>query len=361
MTIRRRDFLGGLGGAACLPSVLSAFPVELLQQAATQSPPRPVDPELLNFWATTAPPISERGGQAPKRYAPTMGQGAAFLVYSGGQFRDASAKNVAAKELKDADAVNVQIWVHGFKPSEADRQKYSDLQSAALKVDLVQGQKLLSEFQTLASTGLAAIFPNKKGKLPSFSSLNWDAGSKWGTQQVVPLSGGYGSWRWNLILQRRASFLAKVFGAIVHEVIPAAGTLASVLTLPAIAVPALAAFNLFLGKIQANIEEGEWLLCDYPVGVYATQTAVENPRVDTETAVPLVDNADYIVVPRTQYSLMKPADLNQKKYEVQAGMIVPHATNENDVPDAAEKALPDVTYVSLKVRVTPSTGAAQIS
>ena len=349
MKIGRRDFLAGAGSAGCLPSILSLLPVELVKQASSQTELQALDQEVLDFWGTTQPPVTEKGVESAKKFAPTVGRGAEFLVYNDGKFRD--ARDIQTKELLDAGDVNARLWVHGFKPSDQDKQKFKELQSAALKVDLSQGKKMESSFEILASTSLAAIFPDKKGKLPSSSNLNWDAGSGWGTEQVLPLPGGYGSWRWNLLLQHHDSLLGKVIHAVVHDLIPEAVKFASVISLPAIAKPALIAFNQFLGGYQPLANEGDWLLCNYPVGVFATKEAAESPKVDKETAIPLIP-ADYIIVPRSQYSLMKPEALTD--YELQEGMIVKKGTNENDVPTEAEKVLSEVTYVTLSVTITKS-------
>ncbi|SPE39966.1 hypothetical protein SBA3_3520001 [Candidatus Sulfopaludibacter sp. SbA3] len=234
-----------------------------------------------------------------------------------------------------------------FRPSKADRTVFSQLQSSSLRVDCVQTRPMMNLFAPLAWASLASLFPDKQGKLPSLQTLGFQNTNSTGPESKVVFPGGLGKLAVNISVVRKESLIHK----ILTDAQQIAGITAPFFAFPAISIPALKAIT----TIYSALEQHTTFLLNSPL----TQTVATRQALDDETRavqyLPLV-SGDYVLVPQAHADeLGKHLDT----LELTQGYLVDKNAPTSQPPETrAANAVPDVTYVTLRVTVAPITAGA---
>ena len=249
--------------------------------------------------------------------------------------------DVKSDELMDYDGdVTITATLGQFRPSVADQQILDSVKSSSLRVDFVQTRSFMDVLAPMAWAALAVFEHDKANKLPTVNSLGYQKEFMDGR---ILLPGGTGKFALNVFPVKPESTLHK----ILKVVIPAAMAVAPVLNLPAISVPVLRTITqMYLGPKDEE-SYGKPLLNSFPVRWNATQRAfAESLEVEK---FPLVDG-NYVMVPQAH------ADELGKSFSTldwQQGFLVSKDASTNDSPTTrVMKSIPDVTYVTMNLRVT---------
>jgi hypothetical protein len=201
---------------------------------------------------------------------------------------------------------------------------------------------MMNLFAPLAWASLASLFPDKQGKLPSLQTLGFQATNSNGPENKVTLPGGLGKLAVNISTVRKESLVHK----ILSEAQSIAGITAPFFAFPAISIPALKAFT----TIYSALEQHTAFLLNSPLTMtVATQQALQD-ETRTPQYLPLV-TGDYVLVPQAHVDeLGKSMD----KIDFTQGYLVNKNAPTNQPPETrAANCVPDVTYVTLRIAVSP--------
>lgn len=335
--INRRQFVNSaMGSAAVL-----AFAEELLASSTQTSDSAVANKSVLKFWTQEIkqPYNDFKNGQSPKAgpsYQP------AFAFYSGpGVFL--APQEIKTDDLPEKGQVGVSIRVERYRPSEASKALFANVQSGSLRVDVKQTAPLPSLQEALAWTAVAGLVPKQKNPFTDLGNLKFDTGTAWGQLQQVPLSNGLGFWAWNFFLKRKESVWGKIMD-IFRTLDKAAPLFFPVLGLPAIALTALNAVDKLVGYLQAE-GDSNWLIKSVDSPVFATKEGMST----IGQGLPL-KTGHYLVIPQEQLGTFGGA---RKGLDLKDGYLVPTGTDPFGVPEAATHQITAVDYLSLYVQVKP--------
>ncbi|MDR3703371.1 MAG: hypothetical protein P4L56_27230 [Candidatus Sulfopaludibacter sp.] len=333
MPIDRRSFLDRIFAAAALSSLTGGD-----ASAQTPTAPPPGTHDSIAFWNQLYE--SQRGGPpklaAPEREVRFLYHGSKGLAYT---------SDIPKTSLLDHPGdVAVTINLGQFRPSRTDQNAFRQLQSSSLRVDCVQTRPMMNLFAPLAWASLASLFPDKQGKLPSLQTLGFQATNSNAPENKVTLPGGLGKMAVNISTVRKESMLYK----ILTEAQNIAGITAPFFAFPAISIPALKAIT----TIYSALEQHTAFLLNSPLTMaVATQQALLD-ETRTPQYLPLV-TGDYVLVPQAHVDeLGKSLD----KIDLTQGYLVDKNAPSNQPPETrAANCVPDVTYVTLRIAVSPLT------
>lgn len=360
-TSRRGFFRDSLLGGA-LAGIFAAKPslAETLLRAMQQAddgPPPQGEHDSKAFWdsfgAAAAPPpaasgVHGRGLFSNLTNSHKANTGAAdlnrqldWLHYDsdkGLRYASAIDESELLEYAADTD-VTASVNVGGFRMAGEDRQKFEKLQSAQLRIDVLQSKALLNLLDPMAWTCLAALYPDKAGQLPPLQNLSFDPGNSWDKMQKIILPGGSGQLAVNVSMAHKESTFVTILKSINNEV----GRFAPVLGLPAISTTALSSFCTFYGSLE---QRTTFLLNGFPQQAFATRGA--RAQAQTTNGFNLVAG-DYVLVPHVYAAQLEPYF---DKLELRQGFLVQKGASTNSsVYDLASKVSPDVTYVSANLKV----------
>ena len=341
MTISRRSFLGELAASGALAGLLARpEAAAALSAAIDDTIEQPGDGNAAQFWGsfmTKAP--HERGLLGHKLPGTDADRQVNYLHFGEKGLR--YADQISADELPDYPGdVAVSMQVGGIRLSSADRQKFEQLQSAQLRIDMLQGKQMFNMIDPLAWMALAAIFPDEGGKLPPLQNLSFDPSSAAQNMQKIVLPGGVGHMAVNVSMVHKESEFFKVINMLVTD----ASKVAPVLGFPAISITALAGFSKLYG-VLAN--RSTFLFQARPQLAYATQAARQQANSSIGLNVP---TGDYVLVPQSHTDDLKPYLDNMK---LANGYMVPKdAPDTSSVYETAEKAQPDISYITMHLTVS---------
>ncbi|MGB9031268.1 MAG: hypothetical protein WCC27_14200, partial [Acidobacteriaceae bacterium] len=252
------------------------------------------------------------------------------------------ADQLSTDDLPDFPGdVAVSMTVGGIRLSTADRAKFEQMQSAQLRIDMMQGERMYGMLDPLAWMALAAIFPDEGGKLPPLQNLSFDPASAAQNMQKIVLPGGSGHLAVNVSMVHKESAFWTVIKTLVND----ATAVAPVLGFPAISVTALAGFSKLYG-VLAN--RSTFLFQARPQAAYATQEARQKANSTIGINLPA---GDYVLVPQAHTDDLQPY---LGKLKLVNGYLVPHdATDTTSVYKSAEDAKPDISYISMNMSVNP--------
>ena len=254
------------------------------------------------------------------------------------------ATSIDPNELMDHEGdISASVNVNGFHMAGEDRQTFDQLQSAQLRIDMVQNQSLIPNYlDTMAWMSLAGLFPDKTGKLPPLQDLTFNPSTSGGgkmNQMVLP--GGSGQMAVNLSMTHKESMFYSVIKNLTSEI----GRFSPLLGLPAISVTALKGFCSLYGAIE---QRTTFLLNSMPKAAFATQAARESAQ--TQAGLNLVPG-DYILVPNAYSAQLVPY---LDKLEMRQGYLVPKGSPKTtSVYDLAASLKPDITYLSASLGLKP--------
>jgi hypothetical protein len=254
------------------------------------------------------------------------------------------ANSIEAKDMLDhVGDITASVNVSGFRLAGEDRDQFDKLQSAQLRIDVLQNKSLMNILDPMAWTSLAALFPDKSGKLPPMQDLSFDPATTWEKMQKIILPGGVGKWAVNLSMAHKESQFISVMKSLTTEV----NRFAPVLGLPAISMTALKGFCSLYGAFE---QRTTFLLNSFPQLAFATQAARE--EATTGAGLNLV-SGDYILVPHSYTAQLTPY---LDKLELRQGYLVSKdAPSNTSVFDLATSLKPDITYLSANILLKPLT------
>jgi len=239
--------------------------------------------------------------------------------------------------------VTVSVNVGGFRMAGEDQAQFQKLQSAQLRIDVLQSKSLLNILDPMAWTSLAALFPDKSGKLPPLQDLGFDPATTWEKMQKIVLPGGSGQWAINLSMAHKESTFLSILKNLTTEI----NRFAPVLGLPAISMTALKSFCTLYGALE---QRTTFLLNSYPQRAFATRLA--RAEAQTQQGFNLVPG-DYVLVPHAYTADLAPHFDN---LELRQGYLVPkNSPATSSVYDLAMALKPDITYVTATIGLKPLT------
>ena len=254
------------------------------------------------------------------------------------------ASAVDPSELMEYPAdtdMTASVNVGGFRMAGEDQEKFEKLQSAQLRIDVLQRKSLLNLLDPMAWTCLAALYPDKAGQLPPLQNLSFDPGSAWEKMQKIILPGGSGQLAVNVSMAHRESALVSLLKTVNSEV----NRFAPILGLPAISTTALGSFCTLYGSLE---QRTTFLLNGFPQQAYTTRGS--RASAQTSAGLNLVPG-DYVLVPHVYAAQLEPQFQN---LELRQGFLVPKGASTNSsIYDLAGKLTPDVTYVTANVKLSP--------
>ncbi len=374
MSASRRRFLqqtiitGGLIGLLESSASRSALAEELMA-AGAQAGDAPTAPhDSKNFWdsfgevadAPSTPPSGVQGRGLFKKTDPAAAanpSGASdrlvdyYHYYVDPKTKDATlrlATSIDPTELLDHEGdITASLSVNGFHMAGEDRDKFNQLQSAQLRLDMVQNKSLMPEYlDTMAWMSLAGLFPDSTGKLPPLQDLSFNPSSSSQKMKQMVLPGGSGQMAVNLSMTHKESTFYTVIKNLTNEV----GRFSPLIGLPAISVTALKGFCNLYGAIE---QRTTFLLNSMPKSAYATQLARQ--LAQTSSGLNLVPG-DYVLVPNAYSAQLTPY---LDKLEMREGYLVPKGSpTTTSVYDLAAATKPDFTYLSANIGLKPLTTPA---
>lgn len=341
MSTPRRDFMKSALALGALP----AFLPEAMERAAQQTgaPPFQPDKGAVDFWngflrAQTLPvakvPGRTRGGLSGMDREPF------FFHYDKRGF--VPAMEIPVTDLQPEGDVTVSLNIAALRPAVEDQATFERLQSAQLRLDVLQGVPIVDVLDTLAWTAVAVLHPGSNNKMPPIQNLSFDPATSWQKMQNIVLPKGQGRWAVNLYAQKKDGLFAQTVQALTKEV----SRWAPVLGLPGISLTALQSFNAFYGIFHTR---PEYLFQSNPVPIFGTQSALKASGSDR--VLPL-RTGTYVLVPMAHADKLTTDKL--QTYELKQGLIVPKNTAAVDVYKAAGSLEPDVTYATIEAVVKPS-------
>src|SRR5271170_2265498 len=254
------------------------------------------------------------------------------------------ANTIEAKDMLDhVGDITAAVNVSGFRLAGEDREQFDKLQSAQLRIDVLQSKSLMNILDPMAWTSLAALFPDKSGKLPPMQDLSFDPATTWEQMQKIILPGGVGKWAVNLSMAHKESQFITIMKTLTTEV----NRFAPVLGLPAISMTALKGFCTLYGAWE---QRTTFLLNSFPQLAFATQAAREEAQ--TQQGLNLL-TGDYVLVPHSYTAQLNPY---LDKLELRQGYLVSKdAPSNSSVFDLATNLKPDITYLSANINLKPLT------
>lgn len=254
------------------------------------------------------------------------------------------ASAIDASELSEFPAetdINASVNVGGFRMANEDQSNFEKLQSAQLRIDVLQQKSLLNLLDPMAWTCLAALYPDKAGQLPPLQNLSFDPGSSWEKMQKIILPGGSGQLAVNVSMAHKESTFVSVLKNINSEI----GRFAPILGLPAISTTALNSFCTLYGSLE---QRTTFLLNGFPQQAFATRGS--RAASTTSAGLNLVQG-DYVLVPHVYAAQLEPYF---DKLELRQGFLVAKGSSTNSsIYDLAGKLTPDITYVSANIKLAP--------
>jgi len=357
VAISRRTFLNELAATGALAGILAKPDTAAALSAALDdnTAQGPGTGNAAAFWGSfLAAPTHERGLLGHKQPGTDADRQVNYLHFGDQGLR--YADQIPTEELPDYPGdVAVSMQVGGIRLSSEDRSKFEQLQSAQLRIDMLQGKQMFNMIDPLAWMALAAIFPSEGGKLPPLQNLSFDPSTAAQNMQKIVLPGGMGHMAVNVSMVHKESEFWTVIKTLVND----ASRVAPVLGFPAISVTALAGFSKLYG-VLAN--RSTFLFQSRPQLAYATQSARQEANSTIGINVP---TGDYVLVPQSHTDDLKPY-LDGLK--LQNGYMIPKdSTGTSSVYELAEQAKPDISYITMHLSVTqlmqmgepaPSSGAS---
>jgi hypothetical protein len=304
-----------------------------------------------SFGSSLTPSASEqanrtRGLFSHKKPDPTAGaldRQIDFFHYDAANNNIRFATTIEPKELLDYHGdIQASLAVNGFRMAQEDRSKFQQLQSAQLRIDVVQTRSLMQTLlDPMAWTSLATMFPDSSGNLPPMQNLSFDPGAASQKMKQVVLPGGSGQWAVNLSMAHKESS----FVGILKTISSAVGKFAPIVGLPQIGVEALQGFSQMYGAFE---QRTTFLLNSFPQLGFATQQA--RAAAQTAQGFNLVPG-DYILVPHAFTDQLMP---HLDSLELRQGYLVPKGAPTNtSVIDLALPLKPDITYLSATIGLKP--------
>ena len=331
--------IAGTAGAGTEASLPQAGP------AARSDIPEHGSTEFWNqFYSPVDPTVPKSRG--PRVRVPPTERQVMFLHAGSNGLR--YADDISEDELLDYPGdVQVSMVLGQFRPGSADQDYLKHTQGSQLRVDCVQNKPYRDILAPLAWCAMASLKTNQAGKLPSLDSLGFNAPNAMSGVTKILLPGGIGKLAVNLYVTKGQSVVDK----ILKESLRLAPAVAQVMNFPAISVPALRTFSEIFGALE---ERSSFIMSSQLTDAVATKQAVSDP--DRAATYLHLIAGEYVLIPKAHIDELKP---HLSGLKLQQGYLVASDASENDpVQTRADQAVPGVTYATLRISISPATGAS---
>jgi hypothetical protein len=340
MKTSRRCFFEELLAGGGLAALLASDAAAQTKTALSPGEMRPND-----FWGSFYDSVDPSKGKGRRNNSqkPAQGKEVRFLYYdqaSGLRYAD----QLKRTDLLDhAGDVTVDVVLGQFRPGTEDNNKVvRQYSSSQLRIDCVQTKSFLNILAPSAWVALASLFTDKAGKLPSLQQLGFQQPNLMSGQNKVVLPGGSGKFSVNVSAMAKESKLH----AILRQGVKVGGIVSPLFGFPQISIPAAQAFT----AIYSLLEERASFIMSSPLQDAAATRASLSDGNFPPVYVPL-KTGEYVIVPKEHTDTLS-AKLQQ--LQLNQGYLVDSAVAGNrPVDQMANDSIPDVTYMSLKMTVTP--------
>jgi len=358
MSTRRNFFgealaVGGwlefLGSATKVSACLSPAPGSSASEpeALTES----ADSEFwAHFFDSVDPTVPVTRGRVHPPKLPKEERKVNFLHFNAGGLR--YAEDIKDDELMDYPGdVQVNMFLGQFHPSAGiggDWQAVRRAKVSRLRVDCVQTKPYMNLLAPLAWCAIASLKLDAAAKPSVPQLLGFNSPNALSGVTKILLPDGRGKVAVNIYASEPAPALEKA----AKYVLKAAELAVPVLNFPAISVPAIKVFSLLYTDLE---ERASWIMNSELRDVVATKQALADPDLPPKH-LRLIPGY-YVLVPQAHIEKLKPSLANT---EIQDdGSLVQRNPPTTDTPpdQRGPKWIPEVTYATLKISVTPATGS----
>ena len=259
-------------------------------------------------------------------------------------------EDIQEEELLDYPGdVQVSMVLGQFRPGNSDREFLKHVQSSQLRVDCVQSKPYRDILAPLAWCAMASLKTDQAGRLPSLDSLGFNSPNTMTGVTKILLPGGSGKLAVNLYVAKGNPVIEK----ILREALQLAPAVATVMNFPAVSVPALRTFSEIIGALE---ERSAFIMNSQLTHAVTTRQALADPDrpINYFQLIP----GEYVLVPKLHIEELKPhlGDL-----QLQQGYLVDKDPAPVDpVVTRKDKAVPGVTYATLRISVNPAPGAPMV-
>ncbi len=242
--------------------------------------------------------------------------------------------------LDHAGDVTLDVSMSHFQPGTDDSKIIRQFDSAQLRIECIQTKPFMDILAPATWIAMAALYPNSSGKLPSLQTLGFEQPNLMSGSNKVILPGGSGKFSVNVSSMAKESSLHM----LLRQGIKVAGIASPLIGFPAMSLPAAAVFAEIYSVLELH---ASFIMKSPKIDAYATQTAAREPSLPAN-AMPIA-TGDYIFVPRRHTDKLAE---KLSKLDVNSGYLVDRTLGTSDPVDVrADKSIPEVTYLSLKINV----------
>jgi hypothetical protein len=344
MPLSRRTFSGN-ALALAFASVLFDLDAAALPRSDVSSPEAPHD--AYEFWngffdsVNTANPDFQKGARAGTAGLADPTAETQYLHYKADSKQLRYATDITQSELLDHDGdVSVGIQLSKFRPgSGTDKSK-----NQQLRIDATQTHAYMNLLAPLAWTAIASLKPNVAGKI-SLEDLGFKSDQATSATSNILLTKGTGKLAVNVSQPPNDT----QFVRILKVMITGAKLVAPMVVLPAVSVPALAAFSEAFGYWE---DRTRFVMNGNLTTAVATQQALADPTRE-DSYIGLL-NGDYVMVAKrdTPQLAKELPDLDL----VQGYLVHKDPTGKEasyPLETRADAALQGVPYTTMKLAVKP--------
>ncbi len=353
MDLTRRNFLEEVLAAGSAASLLPAIGggVSFGSSAPQQSPPANPDiPEhaASDYWKQFYLPVDPTAPKTrgPITHVPPSERQVLFLHSGSNGLR--YIEDIQEEELLDYPGdVQVSMMLGQFRPGNADRDFLKHVQSSQLRVDCVQSKPYRDILAPLAWCAMASLKTDQAGKLPSLDSLGFNSPNTMTGVTKILLPGGSGKLAVNLYVAKGHPVIEK----ILREALQLAPAVAPVMNFPAVSVPALRTFSEIIGALE---ERSSFIMNSQLTHAVTTRQALADP--DRPINYLQLIAGEYVLVPKLHIEELKP---HLGGLQLQQGYLVDKDPAPVDpVVTRKDKAVPGVTYATLRISINPAPGGS---
>jgi hypothetical protein len=353
MSIPRRGFLSGAAALGLMGTLFTPEQLRALQDAQSQDTQNDAAQEeealphsSTGFWGGFFDPVNpnspDYGTAGATRGAESLSSPeleTQYLHYLSDAKQLRYATSIDKTELLDHDGdVSVSILMNQFRPSTADSK---DKNASQLRVDTTQNHPFMNLLSPLAWTAMASLKPDKAGQIPPLDQLGFKSDQVMNSSSHILLTQGSGKIAVNISRGAKNSGFVKALAVMVE----AAKMAAPFVALPAVSVPAMAAFSEAFSYWENRTQ---FLINGNLVNAAATQQAMDDPDLHS----PLIGlmAGDYVVVAKKDTNQLQSVLPQLRIFQ---GYLVHADTDLNQPIDQvlADKRIPDITYATVKVGV----------
>lgn len=352
MSITRRSMLG----SAAAMGVLSAFltPEQLLALESAQTASTQPEVELPHnspaFWNGFYDSAINHGSKASDRGADSLADEeleTQYLHFKADEKKLRYATAIQKEELLDHEGdTAISILMNQFHSAKDDKSQH--INPSQLRVDVTQNHPIMNILAPLAWTSLASISPDKAGKMPTLDQLHFKSDQVMNASGHILLTKGSGKLAVNISRTPRDSNFHKVLTLM----IAGAKMAAPYIALPAVSVPAMAAFSEAFSYWENRTQ---FVINGNLVNAASTKTAAD----DQELRAPVIGlvPGDYLIVAKKDTEML---DKMLSKLMLHQGYLVHQDVDLNQQIEhiVADGRNPEITYATVRVGIQPVTGSS---